>query len=46
MTRRHQPSDASLGLASWIRNEFASINSELEDLYWAQEDRSSVQPGV
>jgi hypothetical protein len=40
------PSPARRDLREWIRNRFVEINSELEDLYWAQEERSSTQPGV
>lgn len=30
---------------TWIRTRFVAINSELEDLYWDQDDRNSVEPG-
>lgn len=27
----------------WIRSEFVELNNQLEDLYWAQEDRANVE---
>ncbi len=42
---RTWPSPARLELGRWIRSRFVELNSELEDLYWVQEDRSSTAPG-
>jgi Domain of unknown function (DUF1864) len=40
---RYQDSATTFG--SWIRTAFVEINTELEELYWEQENRSSVAPG-
>jgi Domain of unknown function (DUF1864) len=37
--------DSVTTFGSWIRAGFVEINTELEELYWAQENRSSVSPG-
>ena len=39
------PSAGRQALGEWIRGRFVEINSELEDLYWEQDDRNSTQPG-
>lgn len=46
MTTHAQPSRARLELGAWIRGRFVEINSELEDQYWEQEDRSSTNLGA
>ena len=36
---------ARLEFGAWIRNRFVDINTDLEDQYWAQDDRNSVALG-
>lgn len=40
----HSP--ARHAFAAWVRNRFVEINTNLEDRYWNQSDRNSVNLGA